>query len=690
MMIFEVLAGALVGVVIFVPTGYVAAWLTNLAGMRSAPLPRRLLISLPASVAVLPMATYWTMRFTGQRALIFFPILALAGLILITLAERDRWPQMRRELIDLVSRHRWWWIGAIAWAFFAAACLADVEIVGTLYTTPATIDYQKHVSVTDAICRTGVPPANPSLFPGRPIPLYYYYLWFLTSALVRTASCGAIGTYSATLAATVWAGYALAATILLWLHRFSNEAEPTRKGLIYRLAMVLLALTGLDIIVLIAIGLGQFLDPAWLVSAEWCLTGIAYWFTLVTWVPHHVAGCVACLAGMLAIRDVVSRPSSLGEKIRHSCFAGVAFASAAGSSIWLAFVAAAVLGVWLLRCAMRGRWAETGVWTAAGATALVFVLPFALDLRAARDDRTFPIAFEIRRTAPLDWVLDLAGVSKSGPLRWGSNLAILPVSYAMEFGIFALGGFAYWRFRRRTGRMNDDDTFQITLAVVPLVVCSFFRSAMHNNDLGWRGVIYSQFAMHLWTTWALARLLEAKTTPDVRNSRRWWLTAIGIAGAIGLAGTAYDAVKWRTYTWCPEAADLKAAYVWCRDHTRPEAVFQHFPVPVFEFDANDVFHGLYGDRQVALADGHYGRLYGIGEENYKAVERQVELLFAADTPWATVRQTAQQLRIDYVLVRSKAPVWNVPTSWVWTVQPVFENTHVRVFAVSSPDALPMP
>src|SRR5262249_53952745 len=168
-------------------------------------------------------------------------------------------------------------IALAAWAVVVAACFRDLEIGGTLYTSSATIDYQKHNAVTDAICRTGLPPVNPSFYPGRPLPLYYYYLWFLTSAQVRLLSGGLIGNYPAVLATSIWVGYGVWATILLLLRRFPPpvaSGSPRQRDLI---ATALLALTGLDIVVVVISGIHGLDSPRWPLTVEWYLSGIAYW-----------------------------------------------------------------------------------------------------------------------------------------------------------------------------------------------------------------------------------------------------------------------------------------------------------------------------------------------------------------------------------------------------------------------------
>jgi hypothetical protein len=349
-------------------------------------------------------------------------------------------------------------------------------------------------------------------------------------------------------------------------------------------------------------------------------------------------------------------------------------------SVWLGLVGAAVIAVWMAGCLARQRWREVGAFVAAGIVAAVLIVPFALDLKAAGHDHSTPVTLDVRRTGSIEWCYDQLGVSKTSAVRQVGNLVFLPACYFLEFGAFAIGAVAYWWIRRREGgALTDEEWFQICIVVVPMLLCSFLRSAIRNNDLGWRGVLCVQFMAHVWTTSVVGWLITTKMRGWFR---RLVALALAVTATLGFLGVLYEIGATRLNVWCGEAADLRSAYAWCRTHTDTRAVFQHYPVPVFGYDVNDVFHGLHGDRQVVLADGHYGRIYGISEPMYQELEPRVLRMFEADAEWEEVRDIAFRLKINYLVVRSRAPVWDNRASWVWQRTPVYANAYVRVFAVN--------
>src|SRR5262245_44731099 len=130
-----VLVGVLAGAVVYIPTGYTIASAADLFGFRAAPLAKRLLIAVPVGLIILPILVYWAGRVRGLYAMTAVLLPGLLGVAVVTLRERPRWPELRRELNELVPRYRWCLIGAAAWAILIAVCFSDLEIGGTLYTS---------------------------------------------------------------------------------------------------------------------------------------------------------------------------------------------------------------------------------------------------------------------------------------------------------------------------------------------------------------------------------------------------------------------------------------------------------------------------------------------------------------------------------------------------------------------------
>ena len=76
------------------------------------------------------------------------------------------------------------------------------------------------------------------------------------------------------------------------------------------------------------------------------------------WVPHHVGALVTGLIGFLVLWDA-GTTTSLQRRIAGSALAGIAFASATGTSIYVTLVFAIFLCVWFLVTLARRWWNHT-------------------------------------------------------------------------------------------------------------------------------------------------------------------------------------------------------------------------------------------------------------------------------------------------------------------------------------------
>jgi hypothetical protein len=77
------IVGSVLGCLLFLPLllspGYVAAWFTGALGFRALTPPWKLLVSLPASVALTPIVTYWAGSSWFGLAGSWTPVFALYG-----------------------------------------------------------------------------------------------------------------------------------------------------------------------------------------------------------------------------------------------------------------------------------------------------------------------------------------------------------------------------------------------------------------------------------------------------------------------------------------------------------------------------------------------------------------------------------------------------------------------------------
>src|SRR5262249_17840915 len=143
-------------------------------------------------------------------------------------------------------------------------------------------------------------------------------------------------------------------------------------------------------------------------------------------------------------------------------------------------------------------------------------------------------------------------------------------------------------------------------ALAGLVVASFLKSTIINNDLAWRGILFTQVSALLWTAAALNRYLDDRRLSMWRGVELRHAMVAGIM-LIGYAGVAYDLVALRAFRTTglngeargsPQVdREIRTAYGWLGANGAHQLVLQHNP------DAARAFgYGLYGKSLVAVSD----------------------------------------------------------------------------------------
>jgi hypothetical protein len=261
-------------------------------------------------------------------------------------------------------------------------------------------------------------------------------------------------------------------------------------------------------------------------------------------------------------------------------------------------------------------------------------------------------------------------------------LLFLPVNYLLELGFFAVAAALYWS--SRVEKVPERDSVYLLLFSVSFLFSTFFKSNLQYNDLGWRSFLPAQFILLLWATeWVAAFLWRRQ--PERRPS---WQAAM-VAGLLllGVWGTAYEVVVLRS---APVLADLhsperrgehlyriREAYAWVNKNLPPAAIVQHNPAVWLE-----QYHGLYGERQVVVADKAQGELFGVDPALLAEVALPVAELFwmEEEVTIAQVEKVCQRRGIDVLLVKNSDRAWQKSDSWVWRMEPLYDNGHVRLIA----------
>ena len=691
------IATLLLGVLLVAP-GYLLGWATDVWRFRSRSTATRTAASLVLSIAVIPCATFLVARLTT---------LAVAATLLVLVAAMGVFTAVRgragfevgHALADPLTRRAL--VVATAWTVLVLLLLSDLQVGRSLYPNLVAYDYAKHISVTDAVRRTGVPPLNPSFRLGEGIVLYYYYVWFLVCSLADLIGGPLVGARGAVIGGTVLIGLALMSIVTLYVRLvFLADAPVDERRRAMWLTVALLLVGGLDITLMpYQLALGARLP----LSVDWLNEQVTMWTNSALWVPHHVAAFIAELTAFLVLLDA-PRHSARGRAALVA-IAGAAIASGAGMSIWVTLTFAVFWVLWVVVSLARRRPLDALLAVAAGCVGLLAAAPFVWDLVHANLLHSAPIAFSVRKFDPLEEYLDAieAGNLRSQVYR----LVALPFNYAFELGFFAVASAGYWWRRRRGGKLDRGEMGVVLLAVAGLLVGSFVRSAIRSNDLGWRALLLAQFAVLLWSGQFVMGLLRPSpsrtpgTSPGRRPSRTT-LTALSLLLAIGLASSLYDLVMTRFYLpgaraggpWASSkmwgrggaetAYDVREAYAWADRALPSNAVVQANPnAPVgiaYKGVPVDVFAGLYGTRPTIAGDAEYGTLYGVPLDLYENVARPIATVFSDSVPVAPVdvARLCRRLGIRAWLVTVADSAFRDPGSWVWREQPLFSNRSTRV------------
>ncbi|HEV2201054.1 MAG TPA: hypothetical protein VGR73_14645 [Bryobacteraceae bacterium] len=674
--------------------GYVLGWASDALQFRSRSLGERLIVAIPFSISTVPLLIY----LTGLGSLwITWGVLGTISALFMVLFARDL---RRRRMFQ--ERMRVFLLFAACWLAIGLVSLIDYQWDDQLFIPTTGYDYTTRVAVTAAVGRTGVAPANPFFFPGYTVPLRYHHFWLLPASLASQLAGGVVTPGQATIAGTLWCGLGLMALVVIYVLYFQNagrEGSPQRAWI----GIALLAVTGLDIIPmlfhLVVFNAIPFTVDSW-------NEVIAGWMSSLLWVPHHVAAAIACLSGFLVLWTGASRTSAV--RLWSVAIAGAAFACAAGLSVYVCFAFSSGLLAYGV-VALRKHWRDDALAIAgSGAIAAALAFPFLFRTAAAAGSKTGPafISLTVRTfTFPEDVMIDLHA-------HWilikAVNLVLLPLNYTLELGLFLLVGIVQARrYARRRASLGRREWAEIALVALPVLVCTFLRSGViNNNDLGWRGFLIAQFMLVLWSipyVRVAARAREWSNSRATAVNRMLRLRIlIALAAGLGFAGTLYGLLIGRAYLPVLQAGwlnrerswfrtpDLKIgqrmlgrrnADEWIRTRVARDAVVLQNP------GIQDVEFGLYANHQMVATGDTCGTVFGGPLEACREVLAVIQPVYeAAPSVPADIDSVCRRYSIRAILVTDADPVWRDPHSWVRTRLPDYANPFSKVFKCGTDSA----
>ena len=675
------LAFCLFPLVIILP-GYVVGWTLDLYDFRHRQPIVRLGIGLILSFAVSPIVLHLTSSLFSFN----FAILTLTGFaatfVIIIIKEKPVFTSETKRLANT-----FFWVG-ITWTVFAILSLINIQSGDRLFFSVTSFDQTTRVAVIEAMTRTGIPPINPSYYPGHPVRLtFLYYFWYILSSMIDAIGGQYVDARAALNASSAWVGLGLMAIVALYLRqRNANRGESVWRSA--RIGTGLLAVSGLDVIpiAMLMLATGQIVG-----SIDVWNTWIPSWTASALWAPHHLASLIAGFSATMLAQSAHGKSTT--KQFVILAIAGLGFASASGLSMYVTLVFVVFWGIWLIVIFFQKTDRNLILpMIFAGIVAIFLASPFLTGLLqggGGGDAGQFPIAFEIRTFLQLEsFVKDWPPVARSLIM-----LVVLPINYLFELGFFFMAGLYWFKIKdKKTFRSNPFYLAEILLLAVALLIGSCLRSTLiTSNDLGWRAWLPGQFILLIWGVDVLENLVftskpVASTTDEAKKNRNLLLVFL----SIGILTSVMDAVLLRTAWPVMTGVDVtrkyysaRLAYGYLRDNIPADAITQNNPLNYVDRPS-----GLYGTHQMVIADR---TSYGVPLDVFYKLADEVGKLFTNNniTDWKLTDSICQEYSIDILIIEDTDPIWDNITALKTQRQPLYENTHYAIFACGDYNAPPL-
>jgi hypothetical protein len=263
-----------------------------------------------------------------------------------------------------------------------------------------------------------------------------------------------------------------------------------------------------------------------------------------------------------------------------------------------------------------------------------------------------------------------------------ANLAALPLNYFLETGLgFVLAGIWLRRAWRRRKNLGEIEIIALGLFLSALFVATFLRSSVIiNNDLAWRGAMIGQLILVIWSAGPLTAWWRMR-----RRRRAGLVTGLVV---LGLASSVYELIIVRTYLplmearrvpvaeWFSKTAetgrrtfDARSVYEQLRKELPQDALVQGNPT-----HWNDLYFGLYGQRQTAAFDRLCGSVLGGDPASCSGMQAGLAPLFLND---GDIDHACREWNIGTLIAKDDDPVFQNHSAWPWTKAPTVVTEHVR-------------
>lgn len=683
--------------IVMVFPGYVTAWTFDLFEFKQRRSLTQFIIAIVVSLSISPILIYLLYKLVSASftLIILFVFAIFFGAIVIC-----QWVKRKPNWDHLKKLGRYPSLAifiATIWVIFTIFSLVDLQLNKKLYHSVVSYDFATRVAVISALTRTGVPPINPSYFPGHSEHLtFLYYFWYALCSIIDQLGGNMVDANMAMIASVAWCGLGLMATIALYL-RLRNPIGGTKAWRSALIGIGLLVISGLDAIPVTISMIASRLTQGFM----WPFGDIEHWNEQITawvgsifWVPHHVASMIACLTGIMLLQSV--RRKNLTRQIVAMMIAGMGFASAVGLSTWVTAVFVIFWVIWMVTILLKEKeWKLIVAMLLAGIIALMAASPFLIAIflgASGAASNGLPFAVEVRQLEPLA-IDSMASLPKNIVY-----FLLLPANYLFELGFFFTCGLL-WLHGHRKFRELDNPFYvsEIILFCVVLIIGSFVRSTIiNNNDLGWRCWLFGQFVLLIWATDIIEQFLarhnlKSYFTSDPPTEMKKVGRFLVILATIGAFTSIMNVALLRTWTLLVDHAvagfpngispdtnlgsrtfAARQAYNYIRDDLPKNIIIQHNPQ-----NGIDRPSGLYGTRQMVIS---LNTAYGIPHEQYDFFVKQISPIFLSKniTNWDEIDRICNQYFINIIIVNDLDPLWSSLSALEQKRSPLYQNQYYAV------------
>jgi hypothetical protein len=711
----------LIGIVafsaMFLAPGYLWASTTNLAGFRYRSRAEQILwsiaLSIPLAIALCALVGRHLNTPTLTTVFVLLDVAAAIQLI-----------RGRASLTLPTQRTTRWMLALMAlFGLYCILAVTDIQFGHRLYISTVIADWSVRVAMVNAAMRSGVPPINglSTLGPDHHAPhLRYYYFWYVVVA--QMARVLHLRAHAALAASCAWAGWGLIATAFLALKYMVGIRHRLRAKC---LVLLLLGATlGLDILPTALLWISPKLHP-YAEMEWWHQDRTPSFLGSVLYAPHHMAAFACLLTGFLVLLLSTQQQTTWKTfpttQLPAALFAGIAFAAAAGTSLFPTFCFVFVLALWAIDLLRRRDWPTMAALTMAGFLALAFAHGYLQELSTSSSAASGFANFAWRNDAFV--AMELARrhlIALHNPAL--AALIRQPLVLVMdffEFGFYLL--VLIHRIRHdilRPGRLTAGASALWSLvlgAAIPFLLLTS-RATSGPNDLGVDAGFLLRLAFQLWSVSYIWQLWQQRheRKPALRR-------AVGVFAEVllclGLAAQIYQSLSERLY-YPLIGSNLihKQMDNFTQDHLSARLynirqALRDFDtqVPPSAPDTNSLQFNpigtmlpaevIYTDHQIAAWDTGCGTSYGGDYTSCAPIYASLLHLFgntqagvlagrasndrqdAADPTVATTADfnaVCSRLHTRAIMAESTDSIWSQPTSWVWTQTPMVANETVRI------------